>query len=730
MGKPLGQSRQLGWLFGTTLALSALLMFWGQLMIAKECLPVLGGAPAVWNTCMGFFQGTLLLGYTYAHGTAGRGDNRQQGLRHLGFLLLTLPFLPLTLTRWGPLLPTGSPVLWLLGTLLVTVALPLIALSATAPLLQRWFAALTPQDPYLLYAASNAGSLVGLLSYPTLIEPSFSLTQQRLLWTAGYGVLVGLIGLCGWRLRQQGGEYRVESSPLTSGRPGWRTQLQWGMLAFLPSSLLLGVTTYLTTDLAAMPLLWAIPLALYLMTFILAFGQPDGLPLGGLATLLPPIVVPLILAFLLHVVTPLTLLVPLHLLGFTGLALVCHGELARRRPAAQHLTLFYLWVALGGMVGGLFTALVAPTVFPMVQEYPLALSLGLLILFMPVFRTARLGPLSRRFSLWLGLGVLLGGLQVGLDPAGFAVSGWLVGLAVLGLWIYSLELSPLVAGLGVLLVTGLFLFRPGTGEGPLTLERSFFGVYRVFKEGEYQSLLHGTTLHGKQSLRRPQEPLTYYGREGPAGQVFAAFRPDQPRRIGIIGLGVGTLAAYGRPGDQMTFYEIDPLAEQLAREPYYFTFLAETAADLQVVTGDGRLSLSQVPAGRYDLLVMDAFTSDAIPIHLLTREAVALYFTKLTDQGVLLIHITNRFLDLEPVVGRIAADLNLVARHYSDWDVSAERREQGMNLSDWVILARRPADLAFLGDDPRWEPLNVPPGRSWTDQYSNLLGAIRWQERP
>jgi hypothetical protein len=710
-------------------------------MVGKMILPLLGGAPAVWNTCLFFFQAGLLLGYAYSYVTTTRWSVRYQAIAHISLLLATLLFLPIAPSFDRVPVVETIPVLWLLGLLVVSVGLPFFMVSTTAPLIQNWLAQTNSsarKDPYFLYAASNLGSLLGLVCYPVLLEPTLPLIQQSQFWSIGYGLLVILVLGCAvfvWRSPLPANEL-AQTTPLelsTQTLPTLQEQIQWGMLAFLPSSLLLGVTTYITTDLAAIPLLWAVPLILYLLTFILTFAPRSLLPRILLILLQPLLLTALCLLFLLRIVQPIWLLLPLHLLGLFVVAGVCHGELARQRPDPQHLTLFYCWIALGGVLGGLLNAIAAPVLFPTVLEYPLILLLSLLILQTPNFAGTQMGNFRLGLALPLGLGLLGGGLLVGFSldwqPASLIGLGLAIAL-LLGIR-YAFQGRWWMVIVGVVLMGLLNQFSVGGQTGILLSDRSFFGVYRILhstQTGSYHSLLHGTTLHGKQSLdpQRRDEPLTYFTRTGPVGQLFQSLKTASPSRVGVLGLGVGTLATYAQPGQHWTFYEIDPLAVQIATNPTYFTFLQDSRAPFEIVVGDGRLAIAQEPDASYDLLFMDAFSSDSIPLHLMTQEAIQMYFNKLSDRGLLVVNITNRFLDLEPVLGAIAHHLNLATLAQFESNVPAGDRAMGKAPSHWVILARQLANFGSLQHNPRWHPIPFDPHyQPWTDDFSNLLQAIR-----
>ncbi len=718
-------------LFAVTLFLSALLLFWVQPMFARMVLPLLGGSPGVWNTAMMCFQAGLLLGYGYVH-LSGRWLSLRRTIGvHLALLALVSLALPIGLaTNLMP--PTqGTPVLWLIGLMAAVVGLPFVAVSATAPLLQKWFAASghpAGHDPYFLYGASNLGSILALLGYPLVLEPWLALQQQSAAWTIGYATLAMLVGSCGllvWRTTSA----RATEAPAGRGERtavGWRRRLHWLVLAFVPSSLLLGVTAHISTDLAAVPLLWVVPLALYLLTFVLVFARRPLLQHGWMIKAQPFLVIPVALMFSFS--AAFWLLLPLHLGAFFVSAMVCHGELARRRPPARDLTEFYLWLAVGGLLGGVFNALIAPVVFDAVWEYPIALVLacllrprgagehgrGVMDLLLPLIVVLLL---TMRLW-WRDLGLPdLGGLDLLLVY---------VPVAVL---LYSFVERPRRFGLGMAAALGAAVLATGSDD-VLHRARSFFGVYTVKADpAGYHVLVHGTTIHGAQSIDPDarREPLTYYSRQGPLGQLLASLESPLPRTVGAVGLGVGTVACYRQPGQRWTFYEIDPLIEQIARDRRYFHYLADCAPDAEVVLGDARLSLRQAPRGNFDLLILDAFSSDAIPIHLMTRETLVLYLDKLAPNGVIALHVSNRNLDLAPMVAALVADAGLVA-----WRQGHEPAESDIrgyqSVSAWIVIGRNATALGALVDDPRWQPLEADPSvRPWTDDFSNIVSAFRWR---
>jgi len=744
-------------LFALTLFLSAFLLFAVQPLFTKLVLPQLGGSAAVWNTAMVFFQGVLLLGYGYVHLSTRWLGLRRQTLLHALVLLLAALALPIGVAEgWTP--PAGdAQVPWLLGLLAVSIGLPFFALAATAPLLQKWFAQsghAAAGDPYFLYGASNLGSLAALLSYPLLVEPALGLRDQSWAWTVGYALLAAAIAACArvpWR-QARAAEPAPAAEPAQESLP-WGLRARWLALASVPSALLLGVTLHLSTDIAAAPFLWVLPLALYLGTFVLAFARRP--PVSPRWALRLQLVLVALVAVLFQRQHPLVL--ALHLLALFASALVCHGELARLRPAARHLTEFYLWMSLGGVVGGFLAGIVAPLVFDGVYEYPLALFLALCL------RPARargagetsrssegrrLAPAVGRRALDLALPLALWWL---LSPDGQfggrwhaavdwlagalgagALAGVLFGLSVV-FALVALRARPLrlaLAFVGVLAA----LVPDYVGAAPFRLlrERSFFGVYTVnaleLPEGRFHLLQNGRVNHGGQNMDRPLGPLSYYFREGPVGQFFEVVAEQRPpaQRIGVIGLGAGALACYARHGQRMTFYEIDPLDVRIASDPRYFTYLRDAGERVEVVTGDGRLALAREPDGSLDALVLDAFTGDAVPAHLLTHEAFALYFAKLSARGLLLLNVSNAYLDLPRVVARLAAESGHRARASRG---VLPTTTLGATAGDWIVVGRRPEDVARFGwSRPAWDELEAEPGTAlWTDDFTDILQVLRFE---
>jgi hypothetical protein len=754
-------------LFALTIFLSAALLFMVQPMVAKMVLPLLGGSPAVWNTCMVFFQASLLAGYAYAHWSTKLLGLRRQAILHALITLSPLLLLPIAIRTSDP--PAhGSPIPWLLLTLALAVGLPFFLASTTGPLMQRWFAATghaAAKDPYFLYAASNAGSLIALLAYPLLLEPTTAIQQQSWLWTFGYIALALLILACAAVIIRKGAEMPkpqmvpgaaasepstprhldTSTPPLNTSTPRQllRQRLFWILLAFIPSSLMLGATQYISTDVAAVPLLWVIPLAIYLLTFILAFSTRRLFSTDALSDTLAIVMAALTLVFLVRgeYRLPIWGLFGLHIAALFIAALFCHTRLAELRPPVHRLTEFYLLLALGGVLGGAFNGLLAPTIFTGVIEYPLVLVLACLV------RLQTRKPYFSSQPAWFGAlfdvcaGILIALIFFLLDDMVFRLGirnvgirlGIAVGIPAIAVYLLSPRRYAFAVGIAALLAISQ-LIQPTEGR-LLHQERTFFGVYRIFRNDNilhpihaYTTLVHGTTVHGAQYLdpEKAREPLTYYHRKGPLGDLFTTFA-DSPilDSLGLVGLGAGAIAAYGREGQTMVFHEIDPAVIRLAQDPEYFTYLRDSNADIRFDIGDGRLTMARLPDAVYGVIVLDAFSSDAIPVHLLTLEAFQLYLKKLQPRGIIAVHISNQYLYLEPVVARIADELNLAAIHRLDDPGKAEETRSMRSTSEWILLARAPQDLGPLASSPNWRPLRRKPNAPlWTDSYSNILSVF------
>lgn len=759
-------------LYSLTIFVGAALLFAVQPLFTKLLLPLLGGSPNVWSTAVAFFQAALLAGYLYAHFATKALGVRRQAAAHVAVLLAPLAVLPLGLAAGAAPPPDGSPAGWLLRTMLVTVGPPFFALAATGPLLQRWFAATgheRAKDPYFLYAAGNLGSMLALIAYPTAIEPWLRLRAQTAAWAWLYGALViAMIGcaLFVWRappaadpevvspeaaLPEEALPEAALPEAATPPKPGGEARLatptlarraRWVVLAFVPSSLMMSVTTYLTSDVASVPLLWVIPLALYLATFILAFLPRPLVAHASMVQTGPRLIVAAAVLASVSIELPLWLPTALALATFFVIAMVCHGELAKDRPDARRSTEFYLWISAGGALGGAFAGLLAPVVFSTIAEYRITLAAAALLL--PATRLT-LEAEGERHERLLDYGV----------PALVAVASFLAMIlerrGILG-FVPALLLAAVVPasiclamthrtlryGLSVVALLAAGWFRELTAPGIVLHHRNFFGAIRVAelapnppvpREGSIgakRALFHGITLHGVQAIAEPDSgrPLAYYAPEGPIGQVFR--RVVQPRaRVGAVGLGIGALAAYATPEQAWTFFEIDPRIAKIASDPRYFTQLRDARAPYRLVLGDARLSLARAPAEeRYDLLVLDAYSSDSVPIHLLTLEAMRLYLERLAEGGVMAFHVSSRYFDLPPVIAALAGALDLRCFE-QQWSPTFEEALSGGSSSRWVLVARRAEDLGPLAQDRRWHPIEAAKGAPvWTDDYSSVARAL------
>lgn len=707
-------------LFAGTSFLGAALLFMVQPLAAKLILPSYGGSATVWSTSSLLFQVLLLLGYVYAHVSTRRLGARWQPRAHLLLLALPLLALPLALPAGSVPASDTSPVLWLLRTLLLMVGLPFVVLSTTGPLIQRWYAwsgGPRSTDPYFLFAGSNLGSFVGLLAYPFAVEPLLTLTQQRTAWSAAFVAFMLLMAACALTVRGRGAGDAVAVSA-TPG-PSTRQVALWCLWAFLPSSLMLAATAHLSTDIAAVPLLWVLPLAAYLASFVLAFARTS-------RSVSPRLVVPCVaFAVTSGVVSGLgsaalaplvALVVGANVLSVGVAGFAAHARLAASRPDPAHLTLFYLVISVGGALGGLLNGVVAPLVFDGVWEYFLTVALlPVLAIGLPAPHLAVRGILTGLAALVVAVLVLgaihaLGGLTSGetvvLLGAALvaAVVTWLT-LRAAGM----LTVTLLVAALAVVVVDE---------RASLLTERTFYGSYRVQAVDSQHRLMHGTTIHGTQFLDDDLagSPTTYYATEGPFGDVMATLAPDD---LAVVGLGAGAIAAYGSDVSRIRFFEIDPVVARIAEDPRWFTYLSDSGADVDVVVGDGRLAMEQEPAGSYDVVALDAFSSDSIPVHVLTREGIEVFLDRLRQDGALAVHISNRVFDLRPVLAAHARALGL----HAVFGVGGEGR--GASTSEWVVLTRSARTAEALDALPRWVPLPDDRSVEWSDDYSSVLSVLR-----
>ena len=721
--------------FVAAIFVSAALLFAVQPMFTKMVVPRLGGAAAVWTVAMVFFQTVLLAGYAYAHLLTRLVPGRTSIVIHVGLMIAACISLPLHIADgWGRPPQVGEAI-WLLGLFAVSIGLPFFALAANAPLLQAWFVRTdhpSAKDPYFLYAASNAGSFLALLSYPIVIEPLVRLGEQTLFWTIGFYILIALIAGCGYLMLRSRGAAPVAvgaAAEAEGSRPSWRDVAIWVALAAVPSGLLIAVTAHIATDVASVPLLWVIPLALYLLTFVIVFQTRPIIPHWLVVKVQPVFVLGLVLTVVAVPFESTPGLIAIHLSVFFVCVLMCHGELARRRPAPRDLTGYYMWISVGGMVGGILTGLVAPHVFTRVLEYPLLIVLALLC--RPGLALPRRGNGEYLlFAALIAVAILVAVMRANHANVDSTMYYVFVG-ALLGLtaqfWRSPLPIAAIVA---FLLLGSHYVSQ----NYSIYMVRNFFGVLNVTFDGRFHGLWHGTTGQGAQRIRddagnvlsgRPEMIAEFWSGTGIA-QVFDAIRArvGGPMSFAVVGLGAGTLACQVQPGDKLTYYELDPDIARIARNPTLFSYMSECAPETEIKLGDARLTLADAPDASYDLIFVDAFLGAAIPIHLLTREAMTLYFSKLKPDGVLAMHISNRNLELATVVVGVAHSHGLIARVYEGGDVE-EDADQIKWIPKVAVIARRDEDIGTLAKSEFW-PVREPDPRQrvWTDDYSNIVGAM------
>jgi hypothetical protein len=720
---------------------SALLLFSVQPLFTKMVLPRLGGSPAVWSVAMVFFQTLLLGGYAYAHFLMQIRNRMIPVVVHLLLLVVALLTLPLSIASgWGTP-PESGYAFWLLGLFAVSIGLPFFALAANNPLLQAWFVRTGHPDgfdPYFLYASSNIGSFLALLAYPVLLEPMFSLHTQNVIWTAGYGLLIVLIAGCGTLLLKSPviviPAAGVDDVPAPA--PTWTLRLRWIFLAAVPSGLLIAVTAHISTDVAAAPLLWVLPLSLYLLTWVLVFQSRPLLP-HWLILLLQPLAIAGVIV-LLAVGGEQNLLATLggHLLCFFIIAMACHGELARARPPAKYLTGYYVALSFGGMIGGLFAGLIAPFTFSWIAEYPILVALAVLC------RPTEPERLRGWGRLYWPLLVIVALALVAPSLSGGKLFTWLDAQRITiisGLAIIAMVIAILLRGdrlkLFAITVLALSLLRIfPSDDGRVETVRSFFGVHKIVvtPNGQYHVLMHGTTIHGAEKylnndgtpVTGKPEPISYYYKDGGIGQAIAAVRARKgaPLRVAVIGLGSGSLTCASQPGEDWKFFEIDQSMVDTARDPKFFNYIQSCEPNMKPVIGDARLTFAKEPDGVYDLIIVDAYSSDAIPIHLATEEAMAIYKDKLAPQGAVVMHVSNRHLELASVVVGIADANDMKSWVYNE---DSGRDNEYIFATNVVISARAPVDVGSIATSQVWA-LTEPEDdeRVWTDDYSNVLGAV------
>lgn len=720
-------------LFATTLFVSALLLFLVQPMFTKMVLPRLGGAPTVWSVAMVFFQAALLAGYIYAHLLVRWLPLWLGALVHLGMLALAALTLPIGIAQAFGAPPTDYIALWLMGLLTVSIGLPFIALSASAPLLQGWFAASGhpyAANPYVLYAASNLGSFAALISYPIVIEPMLPLKDQTQVWAVGFAILALLFAAASLFIARRPNVSTIDS---TAAPISLHERLAWLALAAIPAGLVIAVTSYISTDVASAPFLWIVPLSLYLLTFVGVFRDRAWISQITVARLVPFLVAPLSIGLLGTGAKPLWLaMMIINLAAFVLVALLCHGELYRRRPLPARLTEFYLWVSVGGVGGGIFAALLAPNIFNRIYEYPILLLAALFIL--PGMWVGGLRRILTEAGPVLAIAAIAIGAQLAFDmrlPAAAELPFQVALVALATIMLLQRHRPARFFALATLACVVAALWQPGFNH--IESMRSFFGVHHIVDtaDNRYRLLYHGTTLHGAERIYASgkegpaPEPLTYYYFGGPIAESIEAVRDAHGglNRVAVVGLGTGSLACHRRGAEEWTFFEIDPDVVRIARDSRFFSFLSSCAPGIPVVLGDARLTLA-ASQERYDLIVLDAFSSDVIPVHLLTREALAAYLTHLNPGGALVLHISSRHVELGRVVAALGAGEGLVTFLKVDRRPDSVPTDFKMNAMV-AALARNRSDLGELPSRPDWQQIGPDPRvLAWTDDYSNIFGAI------
>lgn len=709
-------------LYALTMFASASLLFVVQPMVAKLLLPSLGGSSAVWTTCMLFFQAMLLGGYLYAHVGARFLSPRRQAIVHIPLMLIAAVTLPIALPELT-LDASEQPTTWLLAALVLSVGAPFFVVSTSAPLLQHWFAHTgheQAEDPYFLYAASNLGSMVALLGYPFVIEPWLGVTAQTIAWAAVYGLFAVLLLACANVVRGVGSSLAKEQDATCAPPLTWPQRGRWILLAAAPSSLMLGLTQFLTTDIAAVPLLWVLPLALYLMTFILVFARKPVLLPNIVRLLLPTLCAVVFAATAFKVDMWISII--LHLLNFFLFAMFFHGTLARERPHPARLTEFFLLLSIGGALGGLFNALIAPSIFDRAVDYHLIMFLSIACMkpadwrianphgnrwVMPVFVFAVLGFYLYAQGVW----ALDYDWQILAGTLAFLTCVFVVG-----------ALGPRWENVAFAITLALGAHTAMKTKGLITYERSFFAAYKVYERtykasGEFRKFSHGTTVHGAQSLDPDKKsvPVSYHHPDGPVGQVLGAI---PHREVLVVGLGAGAMASYAHENARFDIYEIDPLVHEIAEE--YFTYLEICGEYCEVKIGDGRRLIAESNK-KWDIIFLDAYNSDAVPTHLLTREALDLYLEHLNPGGVIVFHVSNRYLDIEGVVGAIAADAGVATRTQLHNPPRRERKEKHIDRSKYSVVARNEADIAVLAaQEDVWET-TWRADVVWTDDFTNVV---------
>lgn len=730
-------------LYASSLFLSAFLLFSVQPMVGKYLLPLMGGGPSVWNTAMVFFQILLLGGYAYAHGMARFLPVRTQMLIHGGLFCVAGASLPLALAAGAD--PTGhNPFLWQLTAMLGMAAVPFFVLSSTAPLLQHWFTKSRHErsdNPYFLYAASNAGSLIGLLAYPFLIEPLLTLKNQSLSWSWGY-VLLGIV-IAGTALlsKPQSNTQVALEEKNDADSVTWKQRATWIFLAFVPSSLMLGLTSYITTDVTTVPLFWVVPLALYILSFIIAFSEKPFFPLTLTRILQGGATVVLLISLTLGQAETRWSYVIIHLLFFFFSALLCHQELSALKPKSRHLTEFYLLMSFGGALGGLFNSLLAPLIFLMPFEYTFAMIFLLFCRYMAdpeqIWKKSVLPLREWNFQHHWSIGLILI-LSALAGSTLYRAIDLVAGIAFFFVLTRLIQTRWAFAFVSLFIMAANPLIPWSFLKDNLVIHRNYYGIVRVWDSDDVRVISHGTTNHGGQAI--PPEhrftPLSYYGRTSGLSDVFQTGRmapslEGDRFRIGVIGLGTGSISCFfNRPDFDFEYFEIDSSVISIATNPEYFTFLSDCGVSYKIHEGDGRLLISKEPDASYDMIVVDAFSSDNIPIHVMTQEAVAMYRKKLRPGGILIFHISNRFFNLEYELAAISQSTGMKYLYKLSRGSAHLKHKEETHISDqptkYVVLTDNDQaieDLAFISKE--WHSLDAPASwKPWSDDYASILRSM------
>lgn len=742
MGKTAATAKPYVAVFSVTLFISAFLLFSIQPLFGKMVLPLLGGAPMVWNTAMLFYQAVLLAGYAYAHLTSRYMGLKSQAILHLvlfGAFAFILPFF-IDKAAIPPVDPSKL-VTWQIILMGVTIGGPFFVLSGCAPMLQYWFSKSGHKDagnPYFLYSASNAGSMIALLCYPFIFEPKTTVPEQSLYWSYGYYALIALIALSvafvwnSHKKSQDPAMQPLDKKTEEKVKPDMRTRLVWLALAFLPSSLMLGVTTHISTDLAAFPLLWVIPLALYVGTFIIVFSKREWITLEKIQQFQFYFLIILVLSFIGDIIFNRVMLIALHFGTFFMSALLCHKHLERLKPHPHYLTEFFLFMSIGGVLGGIFNTLIAPVVFVLPVEYGLVLVLTAFARHMDrkdqALTHAKEQLTKVENMTLLGLTALfITCIQIAyLNHYASVIMVSMMGICVLLVYMEKRRWVFAISALAVVF-TSQFFFRNST-QDLLLLDRNYFGVMRAYDNHEHgvRLYMNGTTLHGAQPLDASQQltPISYYSNEGPSGNVFDLLRSrHEPQNIAAVGLGIGSVACFTAPGRHFDFYEINPAVKDIAEDKELFTYLSDCGSPYEVILGDARLKMEQADDHEYDMVFLDAFSSDNIPIHLITKEAFALYFQKLKDDGFIVVHISNRFMDLRPLVNALADSNNATALFKNQTAPTEEEQESEKTNyripAIYSLMARDPAVIQTLKQKYGWKEFDGPAIPVWTDNFAD-----------